>query len=198
MQVRGWDGAPGHAGMKQAPGVLLGCNGEGNGKEKKQQQHKGKLWTKLKKRRKRRRETKINSVAISPQANYTDRLCCVVVPGYRSWGPGFDSRRYQIFWEILGLERGPLSLVRIIEELLEWKSGGSGLENRINGQGDPLRWPRDTLYPQKLTLTSPTSGGRSVCKRRREEKESNDDDQNVGDGKKFECGGQAKRDIMHR
>jgi hypothetical protein len=25
-----------------------------------------------------------------------------------------------------------------------------------------LRWPRDTLYPQKLALTSPTSGGRSV------------------------------------
>jgi hypothetical protein len=39
---------------------------------------------------------------------------------------GFDSRRYQIFWEVVGLERGPLSLVRIIEELLEWKSGGSG------------------------------------------------------------------------
>jgi hypothetical protein len=25
-----------------------------------------------------------------------------------------------------------------------------------------LRWPRDTLYPQKLALISPTSGGRSV------------------------------------
>jgi hypothetical protein len=34
--------------------------------------------------------------------------------------------------------------------------------NRINGWGDPLRWPRDTLYPQKFALTSPTSGGRSV------------------------------------
>jgi hypothetical protein len=29
----------------------------------------------------------------------------------------------------VGLERGPLSLVMIIEELLEWKSSGSGLEN---------------------------------------------------------------------
>jgi hypothetical protein len=38
----------------------------------------------------------------------------------------------------------------------------SGLENREYGRGDPLRWPRDTLYPQKLPLTSPTSGGRSV------------------------------------
>jgi hypothetical protein len=30
----------------------------------------------------------------------------------------------------VGLERGPLSLVRITEELLDWKSSGSGLENR--------------------------------------------------------------------
>jgi hypothetical protein len=30
----------------------------------------------------------------------------------------------------VGLERGPLNLVRIIEELLEWKSSGSGLGNR--------------------------------------------------------------------
>jgi hypothetical protein len=28
--------------------------------------------------------------------------------------------------------------------------------------GNPLRWPRDILYPQKLALTSPTSGGGSV------------------------------------
>jgi hypothetical protein len=53
----------------------------------------------------------------------------VRVPGYRSRGPGFDFRRYQIFREV-GLERGPLSLLTIIEELLERKSSGSGLENR--------------------------------------------------------------------
>jgi hypothetical protein len=42
--------------------------------------------------------------------------------------------------------------------------GHSCQENRINdrGGGDPLRWPRDTLYPQKLAPTSPASGGRSV------------------------------------
>jgi hypothetical protein len=61
-----------------------------------------------------------------------DRLCGLVVrvSGYRSRGPGFDSRRYRIFWEVVGLERCPLSIVRIIEELLEWKSSDSGLENR--------------------------------------------------------------------
>jgi hypothetical protein len=86
--------------------------------------------------------------------------------GQSSWlqilRSGFDSRRYQIFREVVGLERGPLSLMMIIEELLEWKSSGSGQENRINDRGDPLRWPRDTHYPQKLALPSPTSGGRSV------------------------------------
>jgi hypothetical protein len=50
----------------------------------------------------------------------------------------------------VGLEQGPLSLVSIIEELLEWKSSGFGQENRINGWEDPLRWLRDTLYPQKV------------------------------------------------
>jgi hypothetical protein len=61
-----------------------------------------------------------------------DRLCGLVVrvSGYRSRGTGFDSRRFQIFWEAAGLERGPLSLVRTIEELLGRKSSGSGLENR--------------------------------------------------------------------
>jgi hypothetical protein len=53
-------------------------------------------------------------------------------------------------------------LVSTIEELLGRKSSCSGLENREWGRGDPSRWPRDTLYPQKLALTSPTSGGRSV------------------------------------
>jgi hypothetical protein len=39
----------------------------------------------------------------------------------------------------------------------------SGLESREYGTGDPLHWPRDNLYPQKLALTSSTSGGRSAC-----------------------------------
>jgi hypothetical protein len=75
---------------------------------------------------------------------------------------GFHSRRYQIFWEVVGLEQGPLSLVSTIEELLGGKSSCSGLENREYVCRDSLRWPRDTLYPQKLALTSPTKSGRSV------------------------------------
>jgi hypothetical protein len=46
---------------------------------------------------------------------------------------GFDSRRYEIFWELVGLERGPLSPVSIIEELLERKNSDSGLGNRYYG-----------------------------------------------------------------
>jgi hypothetical protein len=67
-----------------------------------------------------------------------DRLCGLVVtiPGYRSRNSGFDSRRYQIFREVLGLERGPLSLVRITEALLEWKSSGSGFrKSRLTAVG---------------------------------------------------------------
>jgi hypothetical protein len=52
--------------------------------------------------------------------------------------------------------------VSTIEELLGRNSSSSGPENREYGRGDPLRRPRDTLYPQKLALTSPTGGGRSV------------------------------------
>jgi hypothetical protein len=62
----------------------------------------------------------------------------------------------------VGLERGPLSLVSTTEELLGRNSSGSGVENREYGRRDSPRWPRDTLYLQKLVLTWPTSGGRSV------------------------------------
>jgi hypothetical protein len=82
--------------------------------------------------------------------------------GQSSWRSSFDSRRYQIFWEVVGLERGPLSLVSTIKELLEWKISASDLENRDYGRRDSSRWPRGTLYPQKLVLTLPTSGGPSV------------------------------------
>jgi hypothetical protein len=54
------------------------------------------------------------------------------------------------------------SLVSTTEELLGRKSRDSGLENREYDHKDPSGLPRGTLYPQKLAITSPTSGGRSV------------------------------------
>ena len=95
-----------------------------------------------------------------------DRLCGLVVrvSGYRYRGPGFDPRRYHIFWVVVGLERGPLSLVRSIEELLEWKksSGSRSRKQRLMAVGTRCADHVSPLYPQKLALTSPTGGGRSV------------------------------------
>jgi hypothetical protein len=53
----------------------------------------------------------------------------------------------------VGLERDPLS---------PRKSSGSSLQSLQYGRRDPSRWLRGTIYPQKLALPSPTSGGRSV------------------------------------
>jgi hypothetical protein len=51
--------------------------------------------------------------------------------GQSSWlqiqRSGFDTRCYQIFCEVVGLEQDPLNLVSTIEELLEIKSSDSGL-----------------------------------------------------------------------
>jgi hypothetical protein len=61
--------------------------------------------------------------------------------GQSSWlqiqRSGLDSRRCQIFGEVVGLEQGPFSLVSI-EELLG-RSRGSGLEHRKCGRRDPSR-----------------------------------------------------------
>jgi preprotein translocase subunit SecG len=107
---------------------------------------------------------KIETVKNVRRCKPVDRLRCLVVrvSGYRSRGSGFESRCYQIFWEIVGLERGAHSLVSTNEELLERKSSGFGLENWEYDRVDPLLWPRRTIYPQKLPITFPTSGGRSV------------------------------------
>jgi hypothetical protein len=78
--------------------------------------------------------------------------------GQSSWlqsqRSGFDSRHYQIFWEVVGMERDPFSLVSTAKELLGRKSSGSSLENREYAHRDPSHWPRDTHYPRKLALTS--------------------------------------------
>jgi hypothetical protein len=68
-----------------------------------------------------------------------DRLCGLVVrvPGYRPRGPGFHSRAQEK--KVVGLERGPLSLVSTTEELLGRNSSGSGLEIRKYGRRDSSR-----------------------------------------------------------
>jgi hypothetical protein len=72
-----------------------------------------------------------------------------------------------IFWEVVALERGPLNLVDITEELLEWQSSGSGSRKlRLTAMGICCTDHVTPLCPQKLAPTSPTSSGRSfsiVC-----------------------------------
>jgi hypothetical protein len=99
-------------------------------------------------------------------AGHTQKFCwqfcsAMILVWPPLWSSGQSSRYYQIFWEVVRLERGPLNLVTTTEKLLGRNSSGSGLESREYGRGDPLRWPH-TLYLQKLTLTSPTSGDCSV------------------------------------
>jgi hypothetical protein len=50
----------------------------------------------------------------------------------------------------VGLERGPLSLVITIEELLGRKSSVCSLEIREYDHRDPLRWPHDIPLSAKV------------------------------------------------
>jgi hypothetical protein len=86
-----------------------------------------------------------------------DRLCGLVamVPWYRSTGPGSISvatRFSENWWVWNGVHSA---------SWVQWSSK-SCLESREYGRRELSRWPRDTLYPQKLTLTSSTSDGRSI------------------------------------
>jgi hypothetical protein len=60
----------------------------------------------------------------------------------------------------MGLERGPLSLVSTIEELLEIEGSGTGLENRDYSSRRSAALT--SRHPQTLALTSPKSDGRSA------------------------------------
>jgi hypothetical protein len=53
--------------------------------------------------------------------------------------PGSIPGVTRFFCEVVGLERGPLSLVRITEELLERTVVDSVQKTEINGRGDSLR-----------------------------------------------------------
>jgi hypothetical protein len=61
----------------------------------------------------------------------------VIVPGYRSGGPGLDSRHYKK--KVVGLERSPLNLVSATEELLGSNNSDSGLEILEYGRRDSSR-----------------------------------------------------------
>jgi hypothetical protein len=52
----------------------------------------------------------------------------------------------------VGLERGPLNLVKINEELLERKNNCSALEARLTFVGECCADKATPLYPQKLSL----------------------------------------------
>jgi hypothetical protein len=67
--------------------------------------------------------TLYNSYIFFDATHHTDRLCGlkVRVLDYRYRGPGFDSRALPKKKIVMGLERGPLSLVSTTEELLDRK-----------------------------------------------------------------------------
>jgi hypothetical protein len=97
---------------------------------------------------------KKNSVPIRLPLWSSGQSSWLQIPRSRVWFPTLIS------WEVVGLERGPISLASTIEELLKRKGSSSGLEIREYGRRNPSRRPRDTLFPQKkLALTSPTSSG---------------------------------------
>ena len=97
-----------------------------------------------------------------------DRLCGLVVrvSGYRYRGPGFDPRRYQVFWVVVGLERvhsaSWASWGQLRSYLNEKSSGSRFRKQRITAVGIRCADHVTPLYPRKLALTSPTGGGRSV------------------------------------
>jgi hypothetical protein len=93
---------------------------------------------------------------------YIDRLWGLVVRvlGYRSGGPGSISGTTRK--KSSGSGTGSTQPREYNWGAIWYKSSGSCLENREYGRRDPSRWPRGTYYPQKLAITSPSSGGRSV------------------------------------
>jgi hypothetical protein len=84
----------------------------------------------------------------------------VRVLGYRSGGPGSipgTTRK-----KVVGLERGPLSLVSTTEELLDRKLAASVYKTENTAIGIRHAHHVAPSIRKKLAFTSPTSSGRSV------------------------------------
>jgi hypothetical protein len=64
--------------------------------------------------------------------------------------PKEDSLRYQILWEVVGLERGPLSLAITNDHLHGRKIRGSCLETKNTAVEDPPLWLRDIPLSAKV------------------------------------------------
>jgi hypothetical protein len=64
--------------------------------------------------------------------------------------------------KVVGLGRGPLSIVSTTEELLDRKVAATVQKTENTAVGISHADHVAPLYPQKLAITSPTSGGRSV------------------------------------
>jgi hypothetical protein len=97
----------------------------------------------------------ISNGAMECQSSWTAHLYCLAVRVSR--GVGFDSRGYQIFWVVVGMERDPLSLMRVIDELQK-KVAAPVYKTEINGRRYPLHWPRNTL-PAEFSTKFPWSLG---------------------------------------
>jgi hypothetical protein len=63
------------------------------------------------------------------------KLTVVIIVGFHNK----QTKLRGLSLQAVGLERGPLSPVSTIEELLGRNSSGSGLENGEYSRGDPLR-----------------------------------------------------------
>jgi hypothetical protein len=92
-----------------------------------------------------------------------DSLCGLVVrvPAYRSRGPAFDFRHYQIFWEVLVLERGSLSMHSSAAHIMTFRPLYCNIQIRIIAVGHIAAGGNKNDCDNKLSWTRKRTVG--VC-----------------------------------
>jgi hypothetical protein len=77
------------------------------------------------------------------------------------WMSGKGQQGRNAFWadKVMTLVRDEMNKSFRYRNMADYSSG---LENLEYDRGDLSHWPRNTLYPQKFALTSPTSDGHSA------------------------------------